>query len=101
MIHTIIVTSKGQYKELDTTAIQVYTIEGQMMILPNHMPIIAMLTKSPCIFWIHDEKKTFIFSNGVMQFENNQMIIVCEAMKSNEEIDIVIDKKVMNNQKSI
>lgn len=88
MMHITIITPKGVYKEIDATAIQLSTLQGQMTILPNHMPIVAMLKTCPCTIWINQEKQTYALAKGIMQFSDNQMQILSDAIEYRQEIDI-------------
>ena len=44
MIKIKIITPLGLYKEGEVGGVHVRTVEGETTILPNHMPIVAMLT---------------------------------------------------------
>lgn len=81
MIHVTIITPKGVYKEMDASAIQVSTVQGQVTILPKHMPIVAVLKTAPCTIWMQEQKETYTLSKGIMQFANNQIQILSDAIE--------------------
>lgn len=87
MIHVKIITPKGLYLECDAESVHVTTQEGETTILPNHMPMVAMLKISPCILTVQKETQIYAISEGLMQFQNNQMHILSDAVESQTEID--------------
>lgn len=88
MMHITIITPKGVYKELDATSVQLSTLQGQLTILENHMPIVAMLAICPCTICIDQEKQRYALGKGVLQFFDNQMRILTDAIEYREDIDI-------------
>ena len=81
MIKIKIITPLGLYKEGEVGGVHVRTVEGETTILPNHMPIVAMLTTCKCSLMEGNEYKDYAIAGGLLQFADNEMRIL-------EEIDI-------------
>ena len=43
MIRCEIVTPNGMYKQFDTSILNIVSIDGQMGILPSHVPLVTVL----------------------------------------------------------
>ncbi len=59
MIKIKIITPLGLYKEGEVGGVHVRTVEGETTILPNHMPIVAMLTTCKCSLMEGNEYKDY------------------------------------------
>ena len=88
MIKIKIITPLGLYKEGTVSGVHVKTVDGETTILPNHMPIVAMLTTSKCSLMEGNEYKDYAIAGGLMQFKDNEMRILTDAIEGREEIDI-------------
>ena len=88
MIKIKIITPLGLYKEGEVGGVHVRTVEGETTILPNHMPIVAMLTTCKCSLMEGSEYKDYAIAGGLLQFADNEMRILADAIEGREEIDI-------------
>lgn len=88
MIKIKIITPLGLYKEGEVGGVHVRTVEGETTILPNHMPIVAMLTTCKCSLMEGNEYKDYAIAGGLLQFADNEMRILADAIEGREEIDI-------------
>lgn len=87
MIQLKIITPQGLYLQKEVESVHVTTIEGETTILPNHMPIVAMLKVAPCIITAQKEKEYFAMGESLLQFKDNKMNILTDAIESQAEID--------------
>lgn len=83
-----IVTPRGLYRELETSILNVVTTEGQMGILRNHMPIVAVLTISMLTTEEKDGRHRYAISGGTLHFIDNLATILTDAVERSDEIDI-------------
>ena len=83
-----IITPIGLYKEGEVSSVHVTTVEGETTILDNHMPIVAMLKTCKCTLMENKELNTYALAGGLLQFSNNEMRILCDAIEGRDEIDI-------------
>ena len=88
MIKLKIITPLRLYKECEVASVHVATVDGETTILPNHMPIVAMLKTCECILEENKEKKHYALAGGILQFHYNEMRILSDAIEGQHEIDI-------------
>ncbi len=88
MIKLKIITPLGLYKEGEVEEVHLTTVEGETTILSNHMPIVAMLKTCKCTITENKQKKDYAMAGGLMQFADNEMRILSDAVEGREEIDI-------------
>lgn len=88
MIHVKIVTPTGLYGNFETTKIHCTTANGECAILPNHVPLVAMLPISKLILTINSQDEVFAISSGILHFSNNQAEVLVDAIEGKEEIDL-------------
>lgn len=89
MISLKIVTVEGIYQQMNVQSIHLTSVEGEMTILPNHIPIFAQIV--PCRLRMIDEENKvheYAMAHGFCQFSNNQSILLTDAIESKEDIDI-------------
>lgn len=94
MISVKIVTPQGKYKELQVKSIHLKSVEGEMTILSNHMPIFAALV--PCRLVLtddNDQRLEFAISGGFCHFEQNKSLILTDAIEGKGDIDLNRAKK--------
>ena len=88
MIKLKIITPLGLYKEGEVEAVHVTTVDGETTILSNHMPIVAMLKTCKCTLSEHKEQKDYALAGGLLQFADNEMRILTDAVEGRgEDID--------------
>lgn len=88
MIKVKIITPIGLYMDEEVEAVNVRTVEGETTILSNHMPLVAMLATSKCSLKQNGVYKPYAISGGLLQFGNNEMRILTDAIEGKEEIDL-------------
>lgn len=100
MIAFKVVTPKGEYLKQDVKSVHVKTVIGETTILPNHMPIFASLV--PCKMVLKDEQDqemVYALAGGFLQFDNNQGMILADAIEGKAEIDLERAKQAMQRAK--
>lgn len=88
MIDVKVITPSGLYLEESVEALHVKTVEGERTILPNHMPIVAMLATSKLSLKQNGEYKDYAIAGGMLQFLDNTARILTDAIEGKEEIDV-------------
>ncbi|EOS62104.1 ATP synthase F1, epsilon subunit [Firmicutes bacterium M10-2] len=94
MIKIRVVTPLGQYLGLDVKSIHVKSVEGEMTILPKHMPLVAALV--PCRLKLTDEsgkELEYAISGGFIHFGNDEALLLTDAIEGKNEIDLERAKK--------
>ena len=87
MIHCRIVTPHGVYKEMETPIINIETDEGQRGILPNHMPLVTMLTIGKMETEEKGKRQEYAVAGGLFYFRENLAEILTDAIENKDEID--------------
>lgn len=88
MIHCRFVTPMGIYKEVDTSILNIDTIEGQRGLLPNHMPLVTMLKIGVISTIEHGVRNEYAIAGGMLYFRDNVAEILTDAIENKEEIDL-------------
>lgn len=88
MLSVKIITPLGLYETCEAEQIQCVSQLGELGLLPNHMPIIAMLKTSKLTLTVKGEKKEFAISGGILHLLDNNVKILTDAIEGKEEIDI-------------
>lgn len=88
MLKVKIVTPIGLYGTFEASKVHVTTKLGECALLPNHMPLVAMLEISKLILTIKDEDKIFAISGGILHLHNNEIDLLVNAIEGKEDIDL-------------
>lgn len=88
MFKVRVVTPRGLYKVLEVEILNVETTEGQIGILANHMPIVAMLTISTMTTNESDGRHSYAVSGGTVYFQNNFATVLANTIERSDEIDL-------------
>ena len=83
-----IVTPRGLYRELKTSILNVVSTEGQLGILRNHMPLVAILMISMLTTVEEVGRHRYAISGGTLYFKDNVATIMTDAVERSDEIDI-------------
>lgn len=89
MIDFKVVTPLGEHLHKDVKSISVKTVEGQMVLLPHHMPIVAALV--PCRLALkdgHDKMEDYAISGGFLHFDNDKCLLLSDAIEGAGEINL-------------
>ena len=89
MIALRIVTPKGEYINREVKSIHLKTIAGDMTILMNHIPVFVNIVPCKLVLTSPDDKKTdYALAGGFLHFENNEALLLTDAIEGKEEIDL-------------
>jgi F-type H+-transporting ATPase subunit epsilon len=88
MFKVQVITPLGDNKIIETNILNVRTSNGDIGILSNHMPIVAMLQISMMSTIESDGRHRYALAGGVLYFANNVATILTDAIERSDEIDI-------------
>src|SRR3712207_2455340 len=88
LIHCRFVTPEGLYKEFDTEILNIETVDGQEGILPEHMPVVAMLKVGKMSTIEQAQRNYYALSGGMLYFHRNMAEILTDAIENRDEIDL-------------
>lgn len=84
-----IVTPGKEHVTYKAISLKTQTLDGGIQFLANHTPII--LATIPCVTIIKTEEevdKKIFTSTGLIHFENNKLMFICDAFEYRENIDV-------------
>lgn len=88
-INLKILTPDKEFYNEQIVQLNTESIEGKIGILPQHIPLIAVLKPNISkITTAKGEKKMFFSSTGVLKVTKNEVIMLCDACEWPENIDI-------------
>lgn len=94
-VHTDIVTPAGKVYEGDVHMVCVRSKDGELGILPNHLPIVAPL-KIALVRLKHEDEKIVDYvavHGGFIQVSRKSITILSEAAELKADIDVARAKK--------
>ena len=88
MFKVRVVTPRGLYRVFETEILNLDTTEGQIGILKNHMPIVAILNISTMTTVENGQRRSYAIAGGTVYFQNNLATILTDAIERSDEIDV-------------
>lgn len=83
-----IVTPERKVYEEDANMIIVKGVEGELGILPNHVPLVTPLKIAPVIVKKDGKEQIIAVNGGFMEVRKNKVVILAESAELPEDIDI-------------
>jgi len=76
--------------------------EGQIGILKDHIPLITFLRPGLIIIKTENDEKKFFIEEGIVEFKNNNLLILTSTSKSLESLDKkLIDTIIKDSEEMI
>ena len=82
----IVTPEKKIFSDKGIESVTVPGIEGDMGILPNHIPIITFLKSGKIIIETSGKQLSYFISDGVLEFNNNVLTILASEIYDLETI---------------
>ncbi len=98
MIHVRIVTPQGVYKEFDTPILNIPTVDGERGILPNHMPLVTMLTIGVMSSEENNQRTYYAVTSGAFYFRDNVAEILTDTIECSSDIDL--DRAIASKERA-
>ena len=74
-----IITSEKKLFEGEVTSVKFPGTDGEFGVLNNHAPIISTLTKGSIVVIDNNkESKNFVINGGVIEMQNNKIIVLAD-----------------------
>ncbi len=86
-INLKIVTPHGLYFQGAVDDLTLDTVNGQMGILPNHLPLVTVLAIGEMHYHIGTESSSFAIAGGFLHVDKHETIIMTDAIEKAEDID--------------
>ena len=82
----IVTPEKKNFSDKGIESVTVPGIEGDMGILPNHIPIITFLKSGKILIETSGKQLSYFISDGVLEFSNNLLTILASEIYDLETI---------------
>ena len=94
-----IITPDKTILKSNTTEVTIPSFEGLMGILKDHIPLITFLRPGFIIIKDQDEKKYYV-EEGIVEFSNNNLLILTSTVKDLTELDQNTINELINQAES-
>ena len=91
--HLKVLTPNATVIDEEVEQIIAKTTDGEIGILPGHIPLITPLSVAPFQYWPGGEKKIAAVLGGMMEVAKGGVTIVSDHAALAEDIDVVIAEK--------
>ena len=96
----IITQEKVLFKE-DVESLTVTTIDGEITVLPHHIPYVSILKPSEAIIKMARRSESFALVGGILEVTPEKAVILADSAIRTAEIDEEEAKKVKEKAESI
>lgn len=86
MLHAQIITPDGSIFDGDADAISLPTPDGEITVLPHHIPLISIVVPGTIIVRHGKEEKVFSVSRGVIEVDGKSLRILADTADRAEEL---------------
>ena len=93
MFHLKVLTPNATVLDTDVEQIIARTTDGEVGILPEHIPLITPLTTAPFQYWQSGERKVAAVLGGMMEVSKEGVTVVSDHAALSEDIDTVVAEK--------
>jgi F-type H+-transporting ATPase subunit epsilon len=87
-LHCEIVTQERKLFDENVDVIIAPASAGEMTILPQHSPLVAQLDFGELVVRTGDTEEFFAIGGGVMQINNDHVLVLADSAEQAEEIDL-------------
>ena len=99
-MHLKILTHEKVVFDKDVDEIYTKTVDGEIGILKNHVPIMSALDIGVTRAVVSGEQHMFTTMGGVLQFKDNEALILTPTAESGGEIDVVRAKDALKRARA-
>lgn len=91
--HLKIITPNSIVFDEEVEQIIARSVDGEIGILPDHVPLITPLSVAPFQYWNHGERKVAAVLGGMMDVSKEGVTVISDHAALAENIDTVIAEK--------
>ena len=91
--HLKVLTPNATVLDQDVEQIIARSVDGEIGILPEHIPLITPLSSAPFQYWSDGERKVAAVLGGMMEVSKDGVTIISDHAALAENIDTVIAEK--------
>lgn len=86
-LHVEIVTAERELYNGEAEIINAPSADGQMGILPEHAPLLALLGVGPLKIRLHGVEDIIFISGGFLEVSNDRVTVLADTAEHSDEID--------------
>lgn len=87
MLHLELITPDGPVFEGDADSVSLPTPDGEITVLPHHIPLISIVTPGSITVRKGNEEKLFAVSRGVIEVDGTSLRILTDTADRAEELE--------------
>jgi len=88
LIHLDVLTAEKTVFSADVDAVTLMTVEGQISVLPGHVPLLTLLQPGEMIVRQGDEETYLAVSGGFAQVTREGIVVLADTCERADEIDV-------------
>ena len=88
-----VITPNAIVLDEDAEQIIAKSVDGDIGILPDHMPLITPLSAAPLQYWTGGERKVGVVLGGMMEVSKGEVTIISDHAALAENLDVVMAEK--------
>ncbi|MBI2995443.1 MAG: ATP synthase F1 subunit epsilon [Candidatus Melainabacteria bacterium] len=92
-IHLKVITPNAIVLDTDVEQIIARTVDGEIGILPDHIPLFTPLTTAPFQYWAGSERKVAAVLGGMIEVSKQGVTVLSDHAALAEDIDILVAEK--------
>ena len=86
----------------EAAEVTIPSYEGELGILKDHIPLITFLRPGLVVIKKENEEKKFFIEDGIVEFKNNNLLILTSTSKSLESLDKnLLDTIIKDSEKKM
>lgn len=83
----IVTPEKTTYQAEDVSQLTLPTQQGEITILPNHIPLVSVLKAGEMIVKKDNEEISMALSGGFVEIKENEIVVLADTAERADEID--------------
>jgi F-type H+-transporting ATPase subunit epsilon len=87
VLHFALITPDSTVFEGEVDSVSIPTPDGEITVLPHHIPLISIVTPGSILVRIGKEEKLFAVSRGVVEVDGNSLRILADTADRAEELE--------------
>ena len=91
--HLKVITPTAIVLDQDVEQIIARTVDGEIGVLPDHIPLITPLTAAPFQYWVGSERKIAAILGGMLEVSKEAVTVVSDHAALAENIDTVVAER--------
>jgi F-type H+-transporting ATPase subunit epsilon len=95
-----ILTPRKKFFSGKVSLLNVVTIDGEIGVMANHHPLVAVIKTGPMHIIIDDKKQYYATSGGILSVKRDEVSLLLETIEKPEDIDIERAKKAKERAES-